>query len=88
VAVGRDPATLLRTVGIHVDAPIDQSSPSWLRAYHAREGTVAGSPEVIAQTIRGFAQRGITQVQVDLEPNTVAGIEAFAPVLALLDAGE
>jgi hypothetical protein len=38
-----------------------------------------------AELLRGFAAGGIAQVQVWLEPNTIAGIEAFAPVLEELD---
>jgi hypothetical protein len=36
---------------------------------------------------RGYAAAGIDHVQVLLAPNTLAGIEAFAPVLERLDRG-
>jgi hypothetical protein len=42
---------------------------------------------VLAAAIRGFARLGISHVQVALEPSTVAGIEAFAPVLEILKRG-
>ncbi len=46
-----------------------------------------GSPEELAELLRGYAREGITHVQVWLDPSTVAGVEAFAPVLDLLDRG-
>ncbi len=46
---------------------------------------LAGSPEELAEAFRGDAREGVGHVQVVLDPNTLAGIEAFAPVLALLD---
>jgi hypothetical protein len=52
-----------------------------------RPGAISGPPELVAEAIRGFARQGIAQVQITLEPNTLAGIEAFAPVIELLDAG-
>jgi hypothetical protein len=48
---------------------------------------LAGSPAAIADALRGFAREGIAEVQVVHAPNTVRGIEAFAPVLEELDKG-
>jgi len=76
-AVGRDPATLERTVAVAIDLPNAQ-----LRA--PREA-LTGSPEELAKSLRAIAADGMTHVQVWLEPNTLAGIEAFAPTLELLD---
>ena len=39
----------------------------------------------IAAALRAHADAGLSNVQVWLEPNTPAGIEAFAPVLEELD---
>ena len=80
--IGRDPTTLGRTVAIGVAllghrlafGPSDITS-----------GALTGSPEELAAAFRGFARQGISHVQVYLAPNTLAGIEAFAPVLELLD---
>ena len=47
----------------------------------------SGSSEELADLLRGYAREGITHVQVWLDPSTVAGVEAFAPVLDLLDRG-
>jgi alkanesulfonate monooxygenase SsuD/methylene tetrahydromethanopterin reductase-like flavin-dependent oxidoreductase (luciferase family) len=70
--VGRDPATLERTVGVWVDLP---SAPS--RGWDALTGT----PEEMAAGLRVYADTGYTQVQVWLNDQTINGIEAFAPVL-------
>jgi probable F420-dependent oxidoreductase len=77
VDVGRDPATLKRTAAVFVDLPNTA----------AREGrdALSGSPEELAEGLRGYARGGFTHVQLWIEPSTVAGIEAFSPVLHLLD---
>jgi alkanesulfonate monooxygenase SsuD/methylene tetrahydromethanopterin reductase-like flavin-dependent oxidoreductase (luciferase family) len=46
---------------------------------------LSGSTEELAAALRAYADAGIEHVQIWLDPSTVAGIEAFAPVLALLD---
>ena len=46
---------------------------------------MTGLTEELAGTLRQLADDGITHVQLWIEPNTIAGIEAFAPVLDLLD---
>lgn len=46
---------------------------------------LAGTPPVLAATLRAFAREGIAHLQLILRPNTLAALEAFAPVLALLD---
>lgn len=46
---------------------------------------ITGSPEELAEALRGIAADGVTHVQIWLEPSTLAGIEAFAPTLELLD---
>jgi alkanesulfonate monooxygenase SsuD/methylene tetrahydromethanopterin reductase-like flavin-dependent oxidoreductase (luciferase family) len=76
--IGRDPATLGRTVGVWVDLP---TVPS--RGWNA----LTGSPEEIAAGLRRYADAGYTQIQVWLNDGTLAGIEAFAPVLEEFDRG-
>jgi len=44
-----------------------------------------GSSEELASLLRGLAREGISHVQVWLEPSTMDGIDAFVPVLELLD---
>src|SRR5690606_36019067 len=85
IEAGRDPASLDRTCAVLVSFDKDVSPPS----SHNPSGTapLTGTPEEIAETLRGFAAEGISHIQVWLEPNTLAGIESFAPVLELLDRG-
>jgi alkanesulfonate monooxygenase SsuD/methylene tetrahydromethanopterin reductase-like flavin-dependent oxidoreductase (luciferase family) len=78
VAHGRDPATLARSVAVGV---------ALLGREDAEDAPIRGEPEEIAATLCAFAREGITEMQLLLAPNTLAGIEAFAPVLELLDRG-
>jgi alkanesulfonate monooxygenase SsuD/methylene tetrahydromethanopterin reductase-like flavin-dependent oxidoreductase (luciferase family) len=75
-AEGRDPATLTRTAGVWVDLPDGPSRAAW--------GALRGSSAELAAALRRFADAGFHQVQVWLNVPTVAGIEAFAPVLEAL----
>jgi alkanesulfonate monooxygenase SsuD/methylene tetrahydromethanopterin reductase-like flavin-dependent oxidoreductase (luciferase family) len=77
-AMGRDPATLTRSVGARV-AVLDRTVPG--------AEPLCGSVEEIAAGLRAFAGEGMTHLQVALAPSTLAGIEAFAPVLESLDSG-
>ena len=84
--VGRDPATVERTCAILVALPGAQGRPSG----DPEDDTappLAGSPEELAEALRAYARAGIAHVQLVLDPNTVQSIEAFAPVLGLLDRG-
>lgn len=85
IDVGRDPATLTRTAALLIDATGEGARRS--SANPSGRAPIAGSPEEIAATLRGYAAAGIAHVQIWLEPNSPRGIEAFAPVLELLDAG-
>jgi hypothetical protein len=75
---GRDPATLARSVAIRV-ALLGQPAPTG--------EAIQGNPEAIAAALRAHAAAGIAHVQVWLTPDTIAGVEAFAPILELLDRG-
>jgi alkanesulfonate monooxygenase SsuD/methylene tetrahydromethanopterin reductase-like flavin-dependent oxidoreductase (luciferase family) len=75
---GRDPATLARSVSVQIDYPDAGAN----REPDARP--LAGSPQELALALRGFAAEGIDDVQVVLNPNTVASVERFAPVLEML----
>ena len=80
-AEGRDPASMARSVSMLVDLPGAAGRP--------REDPpfLTGSAETIEETLRGMAREGIGHVMVVLDTNTVAGIEALAPVLERLDRG-
>ena len=79
--VGRDPATLGRTVSVLIDLPGAAGRP------RERPPFLAGSTEELADAFRAYAREGIGHVQVVLDPNTAEGIERLAPVLELLDRG-
>jgi alkanesulfonate monooxygenase SsuD/methylene tetrahydromethanopterin reductase-like flavin-dependent oxidoreductase (luciferase family) len=78
-AVERDPGTLERTAAVLVDLPEVTGREGW--------NALTGSPEELAEGLRAYARAGFTHVQLWVEPGTIAGIEAFAPVLELLDRG-
>jgi alkanesulfonate monooxygenase SsuD/methylene tetrahydromethanopterin reductase-like flavin-dependent oxidoreductase (luciferase family) len=81
--VGRDPATLERTVAVMVrlaggagrqeGAPPDEAPP------------LEGSPLEIAEVLRGYAAEGIGHVQLVVDPITVGSIRALEAVLRELD---
>jgi len=72
--VGRDPATIARSVGTSVNA----LEPAGYRA-----DVVSGSTQEVADTLHSFREAGFTQVELQFEPGTMAGLEALAPVLEL-----
>jgi alkanesulfonate monooxygenase SsuD/methylene tetrahydromethanopterin reductase-like flavin-dependent oxidoreductase (luciferase family) len=83
--VGRDPAAVQRTVTVHIDLPgFDPPRP-----LHDLSITphLSGSLDEIAAELRRYPARGISHIQVVLNPNTVEGIEVFAPVLDLVKRG-
>jgi probable F420-dependent oxidoreductase len=79
-AAGRDPATLERSAAVIVE--VGPHEPSAMTG-----PPLTGSPADIAAGLRAHAEAGLSHVQIWLEPNTPAGIEAFAPVLEELDRG-
>jgi alkanesulfonate monooxygenase SsuD/methylene tetrahydromethanopterin reductase-like flavin-dependent oxidoreductase (luciferase family) len=82
----RDPRTLARTAAVLVTPLNRQDEPPGLnRPPGAVPIPISGSPQLIAETLRTFAGAGISHVQVYLHPNSLAGIEAFTPVLEELD---
>ena len=83
---GRDPRALRRTAAVLI-APLDRQDPppGLNRPQGGKPVPLGGSPEVLADALRAFARAGISHVQVYLHPNSLAGIEAFAPVLRALD---
>jgi alkanesulfonate monooxygenase SsuD/methylene tetrahydromethanopterin reductase-like flavin-dependent oxidoreductase (luciferase family) len=79
-AAGRDRASLARSAAVIVE--VGAHEPSAMTG-----APLTGSPETIAAGLRAYADAGVSHLQVWLEPNTPAGIEAFAPVLEALDRG-
>ena len=85
-SVGRDPSSLERTVAILVEVPGQQARLVSTSPTGSGE-PLSGSPDAIAEALRGFAREGIGHIQIVHAPNSVAGIEAFAPILEYLDRG-
>lgn len=85
VAAGRDPATLGRTVGIQVDLLNDQREPFTPRQWLREPWPLTGSPDQLADQIRAFTRARVDHLILWLDPVTPAALEAFAPVLELLD---
>lgn len=83
-AVGRDPATLERTCALLV-AMAGAEGRSAGDASDQGAEPLRGSAEELAEMLREVARAGVAHVQLVLDPNTVAAIEEFAPVLDLLD---
>ena len=53
-----------------------------MRGPEGRE--IRGDPEALAGELRRFADLGIDHLQVQLRPNSIKGVEAFAPVIDAL----
>lgn len=78
--VGRDPASVGRSAGVVV-APLATAEYAGLFG-----SAITGSPEEIADAFRTFRDAGFTQLEFLFEPQTMAALDAMAPVLELLDA--
>jgi alkanesulfonate monooxygenase SsuD/methylene tetrahydromethanopterin reductase-like flavin-dependent oxidoreductase (luciferase family) len=75
--IGRDPATIGRSVGMYVDPTL---------AAGTRPSRLSGSAEEIADAVRSFREAGFTRVELMLDPGTMAALEALAPALELIRA--
>src|SRR5829696_7364200 len=64
-AVGRDPASLERTVTIRVSSGGEESGDG-----STKEQPLSGTPEALAEAFRGFAREGISHLQLVLSPGT------------------
>jgi alkanesulfonate monooxygenase SsuD/methylene tetrahydromethanopterin reductase-like flavin-dependent oxidoreductase (luciferase family) len=84
-AVGREPATLERTVAVLVKIPGVPGGPEGYSNRPTAEA-ISGEPAVLAAALGAFAAEGIAHVQLVLDPITVDSIAALGPTLALLNA--
>lgn len=77
-AVGREPAALVRSAEalVRTIAAPETVGPE--------DRELRGSPEVLAAALRRYAELGIDHVQVQLRPNTLEAVAAFAPVIEAL----
>ena len=81
---GRDPAEIERTAAVLVRLPGGTGRIQGSYA-SASPAPLEGSAEDMAERMRAYAGEGIGHVQLVIDPITRASIEAFAPVLRLLD---
>ncbi|HEY2917067.1 MAG TPA: LLM class flavin-dependent oxidoreductase [Candidatus Limnocylindrales bacterium] len=84
--VGRDPADITRTVAVHVRLSGGEGRVMG-DSKRAAIVPVEGSPEAIAEALRGYAAIGVDEVQLVVDPITLGAIEALAPMLEALDRG-
>ncbi len=83
IPAGRDPATLDRTVAVLVDYTAGRGIP---RSFNpSRLPPLAGSSDQMAGELRALAAAGVAHVQITTIPMTIESVEAFEPVLRLLD---
>ncbi len=75
---GRDPATLTRSVEVLVRTTPARADTA------AEEREIRGEPDAIAAALRRYGDLGIHHLQVQLRPNSIEGVAAFAPVIELL----
>jgi alkanesulfonate monooxygenase SsuD/methylene tetrahydromethanopterin reductase-like flavin-dependent oxidoreductase (luciferase family) len=85
-AVGRNPADVERTVAVLVRLSGGQGRAQ-SDAGQAGIAPLEGPPGVMADALRAYAGEGIGHVQLVLDPISLAALDEFAPVLALLDRG-
>ena len=88
VTVGRDPATLGRSLFVLAELPgsppVPRGMPGWNPGPNGQVFN-GGEPAELAEAFRAFAREGIDHLQVWVNPNTPDGIERLAPVLEQLD---
>lgn len=87
---GRDPATIVHTCGVMIDIPgeFPHRGHDWATRLRARITPLTGDSDHIASELRTMAGHCIEHVQIWLDPLSVDGIEALAPVLESLDRAE
>ena len=83
--VGRDPADIERTVAVLVRFP-GATGRIMGNTTAPQHSPLEGTPDEMADVLRAYAREGVGHVQLVIDPITRASIEAFAPVLARLDA--
>ena len=84
--VGREPAEVERTVAVLVRLP-GGTGRVMGDTTQAEIPPVQGTPAEIARRLREYADLGVAEVQLVVDPITTESIQALAPVLAELDTG-
>lgn len=75
--IGRDPATLGRSVGMYVDPTL---------AAGTKPNQLSGTAAEIADPIRRCRDAGFTRLELMVNPGTMGALDALAPVLELVQA--
>jgi alkanesulfonate monooxygenase SsuD/methylene tetrahydromethanopterin reductase-like flavin-dependent oxidoreductase (luciferase family) len=84
--VGRDPAEIERTVAVHARLPGGRGRTMGGTSTTDRIQPLEGDLDVMASELQAYAQAGVDEVQLVLDPIDRTAIERFARVLPLLDA--
>jgi probable F420-dependent oxidoreductase len=83
--VGRDPAEIERTVAVHVRMPGGTGRTMGDTTTTDRIRPLQGAPEQIAAGLAAYADAGVAEVQVVLDPIDRPSVERLAAVLPILD---
>ncbi|MCF4121522.1 LLM class flavin-dependent oxidoreductase [Antribacter sp. KLBMP9083] len=86
VAAGRAPGDVARTVAVPVRMPGGTGRVMGDYAPSALVSPLTGSPEEVAAGLAAYAEAGIDEVQLVLDPVTGTSVDALRPVLEILDA--
>jgi probable F420-dependent oxidoreductase len=86
-AAGRDPATLGRSAEALVEPGGTAEDEEDVDTRGSWDRPLCGSPATIAAGLRRYGELGCDHVQVQLRPNSLEGVRAFAPVLESLRSG-
>lgn len=85
-AVGRDPATIRRSAEAMVEIGATTAPDDDLEVRGSWDDPIRGTTEEIAAGLRRYAELGMDHVQVQLRPNRLESVQAFAPVVEALRA--
>ncbi|HEY6103950.1 MAG TPA: LLM class flavin-dependent oxidoreductase [bacterium] len=80
--VGRDPATLARTVAVLVQ--VEGREVARRGGPREKAAPLRGSTEELAHQLRAFATEGISHIQLVVDPITVRSIEGLGPIVQAL----
>lgn len=84
--VGRDPATLSRSACVYIDLPSAKGRFPLPRVDTRQPG--AQSHQQIIETIHQYAEQGLDEIMIWLDPNTIESLYEFGQVLQELGPGE
>lgn len=80
---GRDPATLARSACVYIDLPSATGRFPLPRVDTRQPG--AQSHEQIIDNIHRYAEEGLDEIMIWLDPNTIESVHAFGEILSQLD---